>query len=271
MDTVVLDVLAVQATLVPEVLLKLLVDVVGDRLPAKAETRGGRSASEPFQPNDGFFSTFSRALFGFNGYHSVLFTASPNPGVSTMVSLSLTPFSSMSTVCLVISTVCVIRSASRTNSGVCVGASHLNNTERGRGRGGLTFGVEQLPIFVQICEEETVDQGGLSQAGLPFRERNRRSEKRARGRVPKGPTCANEQTASTCDHEREVETLLDRLPVHLVWQRGKTHVFFVLVLQKRERERKRNVKQDTFEGGFPNVVARNQKHSNAALPRRRSP
>lgn len=33
---VVLDVLAVQAALVPEVLLKLLVDVVGDRLPAKA-------------------------------------------------------------------------------------------------------------------------------------------------------------------------------------------------------------------------------------------
>lgn len=46
-------------------------------------------------------------------YHSVLFTASPNPGVSTMVSFSLTPFSSMSTVCLVISTVCVIRSRKR--------------------------------------------------------------------------------------------------------------------------------------------------------------
>lgn len=41
MHTVVLDVLAVQATLVPEVLLKLLVDVVGDRLPAEAETREG--------------------------------------------------------------------------------------------------------------------------------------------------------------------------------------------------------------------------------------
>lgn len=38
-DAVVLDVLAVQAALVPEVLLKLLIDVVGDRLPAKAETR----------------------------------------------------------------------------------------------------------------------------------------------------------------------------------------------------------------------------------------
>lgn len=43
-------------------------------------------------------------------YHSVLLTASPKPGVSTMVSRSLTPFSSMSTACLVISTVCMIRS-----------------------------------------------------------------------------------------------------------------------------------------------------------------
>ncbi|GAA6077701.1 uncharacterized, partial [Tachysurus ichikawai] len=48
-----------------------------------------------------------------NSYHSVLFTASPKPGVSTMVSLSLTPFSSMSTVCLVISTVWVIRSGTK--------------------------------------------------------------------------------------------------------------------------------------------------------------
>lgn len=43
-------------------------------------------------------------------YHSVLLTASPKPGVSTMVSRSFTPFSSMSTACLVISTVCMIRS-----------------------------------------------------------------------------------------------------------------------------------------------------------------
>lgn len=46
MYAVVLDVLAVQATLVPEVLLKLLVDVVGDRLPAEAETREGVQAFE---------------------------------------------------------------------------------------------------------------------------------------------------------------------------------------------------------------------------------
>lgn len=105
---VVLDVLAVQATLVPEVLLKLLVDVVGDRLPATAETDEG---VEPLKDADSVVGLCSRTT-----YHSVLFTASPNPGVSTMVSLSLTPFSSISTVCLVISTVCVIRS---TNSKVC--------------------------------------------------------------------------------------------------------------------------------------------------------
>ena len=39
MHAVVLDVLAVEAALVPEVLLKLLVDVVGHRLPAETETR----------------------------------------------------------------------------------------------------------------------------------------------------------------------------------------------------------------------------------------
>lgn len=44
--TVVLDVLAVQATLIPEVLLKLLVDVVGHGLPAGAE-----NTHESFIPN----------------------------------------------------------------------------------------------------------------------------------------------------------------------------------------------------------------------------
>lgn len=49
-------------------------------------------------------------FFKVTTHHSVLFTASPKPGVSTMVSLSFTPFSSMSTVFLVISTVWLIRS-----------------------------------------------------------------------------------------------------------------------------------------------------------------
>lgn len=48
---------------------------------------------------------------GLPAHHSLLLTASPKPGVSTMVSLSFTPFSSMSTVCLMISTVWFIRSA----------------------------------------------------------------------------------------------------------------------------------------------------------------
>lgn len=43
---VVLDVLAVEATLVPEVLLELLVDVVGHRLPAKSGNTRGHSVSE---------------------------------------------------------------------------------------------------------------------------------------------------------------------------------------------------------------------------------
>lgn len=35
----------------------------------------------------------------------------------------------------------------------------------------------------------------------------------------------------TCNHEREVKSLLDWLAVHLVWQCRETHIFFVLVLK----------------------------------------
>lgn len=44
-------------------------------------------------------------------YHALLSTASPNPGVSTTVSLSFTPFSSISTVVASMLTVCEMRSA----------------------------------------------------------------------------------------------------------------------------------------------------------------
>lgn len=120
---VVLDVLAVEATLVPEVLLKLLVDVVSHWLPARAERHGDIQSPRQRRTAAHHFLNTAEVKWGhravhrlfyllnmFDMYHSVLFTASPNPGVSTMVSFSLTPFSSISTVCLVISTVCVIRS-----------------------------------------------------------------------------------------------------------------------------------------------------------------
>lgn len=136
--TVVLDVLAVEATLVPEVLLKLLVDVVSHWLPARAETHGDIHSLRRRRPNAHDFLNTTGLKWGypavlllyflfrlfyswkmFDTYHSVLFTASPNPGVSTMVSFSLTPFSSISTVCLVISTVCVIRSRERIQADHC--------------------------------------------------------------------------------------------------------------------------------------------------------
>lgn len=118
---VVLDVLAVEATLVPEVLLELLVDVVSHRLPAREQTQGDvqslrrrtTTAHDFLNAAALLWLLFIKDRGGFEAYHSVLFTASPNPGVSTMVSFSLTPFSSISTVCLVISTVCVIRSRGR--------------------------------------------------------------------------------------------------------------------------------------------------------------
>lgn len=108
----------------------------------------------------------------FDAYHSVLFTASPNPGVSTMVSFSLTPFSSISTVCLVISTVCVILSRERTQTDHVFHILQANiYLKKIHIKSFLTFSIEQLPIFVKICEKETVDQGGLSQARLPLKQR----------------------------------------------------------------------------------------------------
>lgn len=190
---VVLDVLAVEAALVPEVLLELLVDVVSHWLPTAAEAQ--RDIQGPRQRPS--YCTqhlnHSRALvilcedlFVFDLYHSVLFTASPNPGVSTIVSFSLTPFSSISTVCLVISTVCVIRSTGETNKHLKSAKTTCYRTNIYqtkyqiipiKSRSFLTFSIEQLPIFVQICEKQTVDQGGLSQARLPFKQRTTNTQR----------------------------------------------------------------------------------------------
>ncbi len=54
--------------------------------------------------------SWSNLRSSWSTYLSVLLTASPKPGVSTMVSFSLTPFSSISTVCLMMSTVWLMRS-----------------------------------------------------------------------------------------------------------------------------------------------------------------
>lgn len=127
MHPVVLDVLAVQAALITEILLKLLVHIVSDGLP----TRGGRREKEA--------SLVLRAacqVVALGGrdpvpHHSELFTASPKPGVSTMVSFNLTPFSSMSTVCFRISTVWLMRSAEG-GEGVFAGHRHLFSGQQGR-------------------------------------------------------------------------------------------------------------------------------------------
>ena len=112
MHPVVLDVLAVEATLVPEILLKLLVHVVGNGLPA-AGRRCVRLGCEGSTLAPGGVESAWAGSVPPPGlpHHSELFTASPKPGVSTMVSFSLTPFSSMSTVCFRISTVWLMRSA----------------------------------------------------------------------------------------------------------------------------------------------------------------
>lgn len=58
--------------------------------------------------------------YKLNPYHAVLLTASPNPGVSTTVSFNFTPFSSMSTVCFVISTVWLMRSPGQNNKQIWI-------------------------------------------------------------------------------------------------------------------------------------------------------
>lgn len=104
---VVLDVLAVQAALITEILLKLLVHIVSDGLP----TRGGRREKEARLALRAACQVVALGGRDPVPHHSELFTASPKPGVSTMVSFNLTPFSSMSTVCFRISTVWLMRSA----------------------------------------------------------------------------------------------------------------------------------------------------------------
>lgn len=63
MYAVVLDVLAVEATLVPEVLLKLLVDVVSHRLPA--ETHGDIQSLRPRRMTARDFSNAAEMKWGY--------------------------------------------------------------------------------------------------------------------------------------------------------------------------------------------------------------
>lgn len=114
MDSVVLDVSSVQPALISEVLFKLLVDVVFYVLPADAKTQ--MSKIHTFQSGTNTSRAGLTSRRSRRPHLSALFTASPNPGVSMMVSLSLTPFSSMPTVCLTMPTVRPIRSANTRGS-----------------------------------------------------------------------------------------------------------------------------------------------------------
>lgn len=84
-----------------------------------------------------------------------------------MVSFSFTPFSSMSTVCLVISTVWLMRSVGDTNT-VNTSAVRESSSQRRVTEASLTLSVQQLPVFVQVSEEEAVHQSGLTQARLTW-------------------------------------------------------------------------------------------------------
>ena len=72
-------------------------------------------------------------------YQAPLSTESPKPGVSTTVSLSFTPFSSMSTVVASILTVCLMRSR---------GCVHVNMCVWG---GGGIGGGRRVCVHVNMC------------------------------------------------------------------------------------------------------------------------
>lgn len=94
-----------------------------------------------------------------------------------MVSFNLTPFSSISTVCLVISTVCVILSKIEKKEVNSPQPLHNVVQQILKQISTRTFCIEQLPIFVQICEKQTVDQGGLSQARFTFKQRTTKKKR----------------------------------------------------------------------------------------------
>lgn len=103
-------------------------------------------------------------------------------------------------------------------------------------RGSLTLSTEKLPVLVQVGQEEAVDQCGLPQARLTcpqIQGRSRMWSEGPRNRPwpaggPSHPT--REPGRLTSHHEREIESLLHRLPVHLVRQRGEAHVLLVNIL-----------------------------------------
>lgn len=63
--------------------------------------------------------------------------------------------------------------------------------------------IGHLPVLVEIAQKEAVDQRGLAQSGLADH------------------------------HEGELEAPLHRLPVHLLWKRGKAYVIAILVERRR--------------------------------------
>ena len=93
-DSMVLNVPAVEARFITQVLVVLFIDIVDNGLPAEKQQQ----------------LSMQEKKMTIHLYHALLSTASPKPGVSTTVSRNLTPFSSMSTVVASMLTVCLMRS-----------------------------------------------------------------------------------------------------------------------------------------------------------------
>lgn len=225
-DTVVLDVLAVQAALISKVLLKLLVDVVSDWLPAKKEKnvqwlRQWHAIAHP--KDEACFADITCTIQCCSQHHQIL--ECPRWWVWVWrLSLLYPP--------------CVwwfllfVWFALQTGQApkLCI---ILQSTQTHLGSKGVAFLPSALSSFLSLYR--SVRKRLLTRVDFPRPDSP--SEKQQKRELWQNSTRSYVLSRSdcTCNHERKVKSLLDWLPVHLVWERRKTHIFLVLVLQEKQR------------------------------------
>lgn len=138
--------------------------------------------------------------------------ASPKPGVSTTVSLSFTPRSSISTVDASNLTVCLVFAVTGVHDYLNVQLVHCNEKIRLVYKIKSTNSIRNGAFGIQVRQKQTVDECRLSQTRL-----------------------ANH-------HERELKTFFDGLTMHLVRQIGKTdktrRLSIVELLEQNNKTRK---------------------------------
>lgn len=188
--------------------------------------------------------------WGPEPHHSLLSMASPKPGVSMMLSLSLIPFSSMPTVCLTMSTVWWILSVDTSTCKVC----HPNDSNV-RKKTLLAQERYQVPFWHRPTNEDWshLVHSELSCLCRGLWETNCWWVLIYRGQIPletkwkrlnnlwvQTPVSTVRMGGGiqlkpcgwilTCHHECECETFFHCLSMNLVGQCGKSHILLVLIL-----------------------------------------